>query len=245
MKPPPPLKLSVSVYYSEGGVSALRLTPATLMPVCLSMAGEVVTGRDPALSACADEDVVTHELQKVLHGEVFNNEGVGGYTSEIFAPPVREAKFENYNEKKRDLMPDLFFGLIDRPTGGVPWQDGLFVECKPVGRKHPAGSAYCDAGIIRFVRGDYAWAMTSALMVGYASDGYNLLPKLEEALNGRIRKIPTVAKPKPCRRSQTSPDSEKTHISEHRRTFKYVQTREAAPPIIIRHLWLKRDATLL
>ena len=193
----------------------------------------------------AHEDVVTHELQKVLHGEVFNSKEAEGYTSEFFAPPVREAKWENFNGRKRDLMPDLFFSLVGRPKAGIPWQDGLFVECKPVGRKHPAGSAYCDAGIIRFVRGDYAWAMTSAMMVGYASDGYNISPKLEEALGARARKIPTLAKPKHCRRSRATPVSERTYFSEHRRTFKYVQTKVAAPSITIRHLWLKRDATLL
>lgn len=193
----------------------------------------------------ADEDVVTHELQKVLHGEVFNSEEAGGYTSALFAPPMREAKFENFNGKKRDLMPDFFFGLVNRPTGGVPWQDGLFVECKPVGRRRAAGGHYCDRGIKRFVRGDYAWAMTSALMVGYASEGYNLSSKLDEALSTPTRKIPTLVKPKPCRRSQTTPVSERTYFSKHGRTFKYVQTLEAAPPITIRHLWLKRDATLL
>jgi hypothetical protein len=193
----------------------------------------------------ADEDVVIHELQKVLHGEVFDSKHADGFTSEFFAAPVREAKWENFNGKKRDLMPDLFFGLIGRPKARVPWQDGLFVECKPVGRKRSAGRHYCDCGIKRFVRGDYAWAMTSALMVAYASEGYNLSPKLDEALNARARKIPTLAKSRPCRRSQATPVSERTCFSEHGRSFKYVQTRELAPPITIRHLWLKRDATLL
>lgn len=193
----------------------------------------------------AEEDVVTHELQKVLHGEVFNSKDVEGFTSDFFAAPVREAKWENFNGRKRDLMPDLFFGLIGRSKARIPWQDGLFVECKPVGRKHPAGSAYCDAGIIRFVRGDYAWAMTSALMVGYASAGYNLSSKLDQALIGRGKKIPTLVKPNSCRHSEATAVSERTYFSKHRRTFKYIQTGVAAPSITIRHLWLKRDATLL
>jgi len=193
----------------------------------------------------ADEDVVTHELQKVLHGEVFDSKHAAGFTSEFFAAPVRAAKWENFNGRKRDLMPDLFFGMIGRPKARIPWQDGLFVECKPIDKRRSAGRHYCDRGIKRFVRGDYAWAMTSALMVGYASQGYNLSAKLAEALNTRARKIPTLAKLKPCQHSQASPVSERAYFSQHGRSFKYIQTREAAPPITIRHLWLKRDTTLL
>jgi len=40
-----------------------------------------------------------------------------------------------------------------------------------------AGGHYCDKGIIRFVRGDYAWAMRDALMVGYVTEGYSITTK--------------------------------------------------------------------
>src|ERR1039457_6039333 len=131
------------------------------------------------LIGTAHEDVVTHELLKILHGEVFDSGEVAGFTRDYFMPPVREAKLENFDGTRRDLMPDLLIGLIGRPKAQIPWQDWLFVECKPVDRKHPAGSAYCDDGLIRFVRGDYAWAMTSALMVGSANKDYCILPKLD------------------------------------------------------------------
>lgn len=193
----------------------------------------------------AHEDTVTLELLKVLHGEVFNSEDVDGFTSEFFMPPVREPKVENFDGTLPDKMPDLLVGLVGRPKARVPWQDWLFVECKPIRKGRAAGGHYCDRGIKRFVQGNYAWAMTSALMVGYASDGYNLSPKLEEALSTRRRTIPTLLNPKPCRCSQASAISERTHFSEHRRTFKYIQTGTPAPSITIRHLWLKRDTTLL
>ena len=49
----------------------------------------------------------------------------------------------------------------------------------------PAGGAYCDKGIIRFVSGDYAWGMPQALMIGYAASGYTMPRKLEEAFKDR------------------------------------------------------------
>jgi hypothetical protein len=47
------------------------------------------------------------------------------------------------------------------------------VECKPVDRNHPISSCYCKKGLVRFVNGDYAWAMQDALMVGYATERYS------------------------------------------------------------------------
>jgi hypothetical protein len=191
------------------------------------------------LVGTAPEDVVTHELLKILHGEVFDSGEVDGFTRDYFETPVREAKVENFDGTKRDLMPDLRIGLIGRPKARIPWQDYLFIECKPVDADHTVGAHYCDKGLIRFVRGDYAWAMRSAMMVGYARAGYTIIPKLSDALS-RPDKIPTVDQARPCRRSKASSAGEVVHISKHGRTFKYLETKQPAAAITIRHLWLKR-----
>jgi hypothetical protein len=193
------------------------------------------------LIGTAQEDVVTHELLKILHGEVFDSDKVAGFNREYFTPPVREAKLENFDGTKRDLMPDLLIGMQGRPRAKVPWQDYLFIECKPVGQGRAVGGHYCDRGLIRFVRGDYAWAMTSALMVGYANKKYSISQKLNDALKERATEIPTVSNPKPCRRSKQTTTSDATYLSGHNRTFIYIQTGTAAPTITVRHLWLKRD----
>jgi hypothetical protein len=120
-------------------------------------------------------------------------------------------------------------------------QHGLFIECKPVDRDHPAGSAYCDAGLIRFVRGDYAWAMQNAMMIGYAREGYSLNPKLSEALaSNRKVPIPLCSGLEGCPRTSASAFAEQVVISKHQRTFTYVETNLPAGIIVIRHLWLKR-----
>ncbi len=189
----------------------------------------------------ATEDVVTHELYERLQDEVFNKGVVGGFDRQLFTVITRESKVRNYDRTKLDKMPDLLIGLADRLNVFKPSQDWLFIECKPVDSDHSVGVHYCDKGIIRFVRGEYAWAMTSALMVGYARIGYTLSPKLAIALEVRARELLTIAFPRSCRRSVPGQNSEVVHVSRHSRPFSYVETGQQAPAITIRHLWLRRD----
>ncbi|MEI9894589.1 MAG: hypothetical protein WDN28_12065 [Chthoniobacter sp.] len=187
-----------------------------------------------------DEDPVTAELWERLLNEVFNRNIVPGFDSNLLMKPTRETKVPNYDGTNTELMPDLLIGLQNRLAVSIPAQDWLFIECKPVQLGRSAGAHYCDKGIIRFVRGDYAWAMTSALMVGYAATNYHVSPKLTAALR-KSRTITTTAFPRRCRRSQSSASSEPTHTTAHRRNFCYRQTGEQAPPVTLRHLWLKRS----
>lgn len=188
-----------------------------------------------------EEDDITLELHERLYDEVFSKGLIPGFNTDVFASVGRESKIRNFNRLHPDKMPDLFIQFVDRPVGVLYSQHGIFVECKPVDATHTVGAHYCDKGIIRFIRGDYAWTMREALMVGYARKGYTILPKLQEALSARAKQIPTLAAPKPCRRSKAGSKGEIVHVSQHERTFKYVENGKAAPPIILRHLWLKRD----
>lgn len=189
----------------------------------------------------ANEDTITHELYERLYDEVFNRGVVEGFDSEIFASVRREPKVRNFNGSHPDKMPDLLVDFIDRPSGVMNSQHGLFIECKPVDKKHPAGSAYCDQGLIRFVRGDYAWTMQSAMMVGYAREGYSLMPKLSESLvSKRKEPIPTSFGPQSCRRTKTTTFAEQVAISKHERTFSYGENNSPAGIITVRHLWLRR-----
>lgn len=187
------------------------------------------------------EDEVTYELIERLTNEVFNRGSVPGFDSTLIRKPTRETKVSNYDETQHDLMPDLLFDLVDRPSVFKPSQDWLFVECKPVQSGRAAGAHYCDRGIARFVRGDYAWAMTSALMIGYVTEPYTISRKLTAALKERTVELPTLRFPTPCAHSPRTALSEPTHITEHRRSFSYVKTGKQAPPVALRHLWLRRD----
>lgn len=122
----------------------------------------------------------------------------------------------------------------------VPSNDGLFAECKPVGPGHAVGSTYCDKGLIRFIVGDYVWAMAQALIVGYADPTYVLPAELTEALGRQSRPstMPATDGPRRCSRSTADLTSQRVHITRHRQNFVYPLTREPAPEITVRHLWL-------
>jgi len=224
--PHPPISLSVSLVVEE----AVRA------------AWELVRTRPSAkfALATAEEDEVTHELYERLYDEVFNKGVVEGFDRQLFTVVTRESKVRNYDGAMLDKRPDLLIGLADRTGVFKPSQDWIFIECKPVDCDHSVGVYYCDKGVIRFVRGEYAWAMTSALMIGYAHKGYTIHPKLTDALAERPALL-TVHLPRPCRKSKAGLNYEAVQISRHERAFSYVETRKQAPAITVRHLWLNRD----
>ena len=65
-------------------------------------------------------------------------------------------------------MPDLFFHLISDRKVAFPDQDGVYAECKPIGAGRAVGGHYCDRGLWRFIKGEYAWSMREGMMIGYA-----------------------------------------------------------------------------
>jgi len=191
--------------------------------------------------AAAEEDGLTNELYEVLYDVVFKQALVKGFDRELLRDVVREPKLRSYNRSSLDKMPDLAFALADRDPVAVPTQDRLFVECKPVDSDHTVGAHYCDKGLIRFVNGEYAWAMSEAMMVGYAREGYTIRPKLGAALEARRATIPTRRFPTRCAVSRATRFSEQVCITEHDRVFPYPGTCTQASSITIRHLWLRRD----
>ena len=188
--------------------------------------------------ASADEDTITQKLHEVLMDELFDTDKVPGFDGELIAKGTREEKLRSFDGKHLDKMPDLIFGVIGRDVY-MRTQDGVFIECKPVDASHTAGVHYCDKGIIRFVRGDYAWCMLSAMMVGYAAEGYTIIPKLTDAL-AKSTTITTNVAPTKCSHSTPVLFSQGAHVSVHERNFSYVETGEPAPDITLRHVWLNR-----
>jgi hypothetical protein len=189
----------------------------------------------------AKEDEITLELQEAVFDRIFDKGIVHGFDRQLFSAVVRGQRLRNYNRSILDKMPDLTIMLVNHPAGIINTQDGIFVECKPVDSTHSTGAHYCDKGLIRFVVGDYAWAMSSALMVGYTVKPYTISPKLTDALRARAKTLPTSSGPDPCKASSAGPHNEVVHTSKHPRDFTYLETDEPAGPITIRHLWLSRD----
>ncbi|MFQ3243254.1 MAG: hypothetical protein ACI9JZ_002965 [Lentimonas sp.] len=190
----------------------------------------------------ATEDPLTLELFERLKDHVFNKGLIKGFDRSIFSSINREPKVRNFDRTHPDKMPDLLIEFIDCPADGIQSQHGLFIECKPVDAAHGVGSEYCDKGLIRFIRGDYAWAMQNAMMLGYAAPTHSIDNKLPTALNSKKRKHPLniLVKPIICPHSTADATAQEVVTTSHQRNFQYVEIAKAAGPISIRHLWLKR-----
>jgi hypothetical protein len=119
-------------------------------------------------------------------------------------------------------------------------QDGVFIECKPVDSDHTVVKHYCNKGIARFTRGEYAWCMLSSMMVGYAASGYTVMPKLADAL-AKSTTFRTLSGPSVDLNPTAIRFSQDTYLTVHERSFAYQETGSKAPSITLRHLWLNRN----
>jgi hypothetical protein len=179
----------------------------------------------------ADEDTITEQLVGIIESRLRKNGEVSGFDRALFGKVVREPKVTNYSKSRPDKMPDILFDLRREQLPVLSEQDGLFVECKPVDAKHPVYSCYCKKGLVRFVNGDYAWAMRQALMVGYAADTYDYL-RLSSVLADRLKNAPfNVVAHGSCKESGL-------YRSTHKREFPWLEKHGTASPICVSHLWL-------
>ncbi len=198
--------------------------------------------------ADATEDEVTAALRSVIENDLRESGSVAGFNKRNYEPVIRQGQWANYNGSILTKTPDLCFRLRHdecEPRSVIPEFDALFVECKPVGAKHAAGSKYCDDGLIRFVRGDYAWAMQEGMMLAFARNGRTIADHLIPAMrnSGRMTSLNTIdlpavsANPFAAATAAATASAEAVHISRHKRTFDWLHNKGAASDIVIYHLW--------
>ncbi|MBI4773902.1 MAG: hypothetical protein HY788_06930 [Deltaproteobacteria bacterium] len=183
----------------------------------------------------AHEDAITLHLVWILENRLRKNGEVDGFNCELFGRVVREPTITNYDNEHPDKMPDIVFGLRREKRPILSEEDGLFVECKPIDSKHSIFSCYCKKGLIRFVNGDYAWAMQDALMVGYVKGGYSY-DKLASVLDDieRSREMNTT--------NHSLLKQREIYCSNHSRDFQWLESHGKACPIAVSHLWLCVEA---
>lgn len=180
----------------------------------------------------ADEDTITQVLvDEIIESRLRKSGEVDGFNCALFGKVTREPKIANFDKKHPDKMPDIFFDLKRDRLPTISNQDGLFVECKPVDLKHPILSCYCKKGLMRFVNGDYAWAMQDALMVGYVKGNYSF-KKLASVLNGEKSSALKTA-------DHSTVNEYSIYYSSHKREFEWLENNGQACPIHVSHLWLQ------
>ncbi|MDO9452249.1 MAG: hypothetical protein Q7J29_05255 [Stagnimonas sp.] len=192
----------------------------------------------------ASEDQVTAALRSTIENNLRQSGEVQGFNKRRFETVIRQGQWANYDGTRLTKAPDLFFKLRDdesEPQPVLSEFDGLFIEAKPVDSTHPAGSKYCDDGLIRFVRGDYAWAMQEAMMLAYSRDARTIAGHLVSAMSEatRIDSLDTIQLPEVCLMPAAAacPEAEAVHISLHRRTFRWLDGKGPATDIAVYHLW--------
>ncbi len=194
--------------------------------------------------AAANEDQITGALRSKIENDLRHNGSVQGFNKRTFETVIRQGQFSNYDGTHLTKTPDLFFKLRDdesEPRPVLSEFEALFVECKPVDATHPAGGTYCDDGLIRFVRGDYAWAMQEGMMLAYARDGRTIASHLIPAMSEPppLVSLATAQPPEPCptRTAAARAGAEAVHISRHRRAFPWPDGKGSATEITVYHFW--------
>jgi hypothetical protein len=181
----------------------------------------------------APEAQVTTILQFTLN-ELLDDESepVPGFSSNHFETVERGAEVVNYDGTRLEKRPDLRFRLQGR-TPRVPDRThyGLFVECKLLDSSHPL-RLYASNGILRFVNGDYAWAMPHGLMLAYVrgtTPTRTDLMRLLEDSKAQLNVLNSVL---------DTPEGEEIVQSLHARTWQYPASTNPPGPIELTHLWL-------
>ena len=214
-----------------------KIPPRTILLLCkiIKRAWQLLQEEPPSnfVLQTADEDTITQVLTEIIENRLRKNGDVDGFDCALFGKVTREPKITNVDKKHPDKMPDIFFDLKRDLLPVLSDQDGLFVECKPVDRKHPILSCYCQKGLVRFVNGDYAWTMQDALMVGYTKTPYSL-KKLASVLEGDKKSAPLWTT------DHFVVDKHAIYRSDHKRGFEWPESRGQACGISVAHLWLPR-----
>jgi len=192
--------------------------------------------------AAATEDQVTAALRGSIENNLRQSGEVAGFNKRTFDTVIRQGQWASFDYKSLTRAPDLFFKLRDDATEPRPVLsefEGLFIEAKPVDSRHPVGSKYCDDGLIRFVRGDYAWAMQEAMMLAYARDGRTIAGQLIPAMTetSRMSSLATLQLPQGSSTTVACSEAEAVHISLHRRAFSWPNGKGLASDITVYHLW--------
>jgi hypothetical protein len=191
--------------------------------------------------AGAHEDKVTAALRAVIENDLRETGSIPGFSRRTYEPVVRQGQVANFDGTRLAKSPDLRFQLRhgdEDPRTVLAEYDALFVECKPVDNAHSAGHCYCDDGLVRFVRGDYAWAMQEGMMLAYVRHGRTIAAHLVPAMQGteRMTSLATIELPRACR-TLVDARSEPIHVSKHRREFAWPDRKGKACNITIYHLW--------
>lgn len=183
----------------------------------------------------AKEDDITRQLHAILEDRLLTSDEVAGFDRRRIRNVVRAPEISNHDGSHPAKKPDLVLFLLRRERRSVrSSQDALFAECKPVDDSHAVGQHYCDQGIMRFVNGDYAWAMQDGLMVGFVRGNRTVSGSLTPLLAAKDRNEKLGSPGPPI--TILPNHAVLLHRTEHERNFTWT-TGHRACKIMLFHSW--------
>lgn len=129
-----------------------------------------------------EEDIYTDAVCQLLN-QMLGEESptVPGFTGAIIDSVIRAESICNYDGRELNKNPDLVIRLANEPLVSTRRWVGVFVESKIVSTSHTM-DGYATNGIGRFVRGEYAWAMSDGIMLAYQKPKYRPMNALTDRL---------------------------------------------------------------
>ncbi len=136
----------------------------------LRWAWEQVRSRWPEVVTSGREEEITERMCRVLNEQGPDDRrlapGLGSFETVVRGAKVLSA------DGRIEKAPDLVFRPV--AISGVRYRDdwGVFVECKIIAPEtNHSPKEYCQNGVARFAKGEYAPRMPSAAMLAYVRDG--------------------------------------------------------------------------
>jgi rubrerythrin len=233
----------------------MRLTPRNVPALAqgpgirtlpLSIASRTRRVVEQALSAAWREVAMTFDVSALTEAEITTEVvnamnrflddpavPVPGFTGSVFETIQRGGETQNYSGKHIEKRPDISVRLQgQRPPAAIDRAHyAIFVECKILDATHSL-SDYCNNGVHRFVNGDYAWAMTHAMMVAYIRGHV-----AEERLLRHVADTKYACEV--CGDFVVGPDAvARVAETRHSRLWTYPANSAEPGPVVLVHLWL-------
>lgn len=198
---------------------------------CLGKAFDDLLLQRPDTMLLGNEPELTALIEAYLNSLIDKNV----FWRQLVVCVARGKESINFDGSHLEKRPDLSIYLSDR-TRRFPFVVETKILDAPNGRKV---ASYCKDGLLRFVKGEYAWGSQEAMMIGYIRDGSSIKSELKKFLmkdmnlkspKFRVKKLPI----------HTRPGGWDFAYTQHDRAFVYNnQTPPNSPGLIsVWHLWL-------
>lgn len=198
----------------------------------LSRAFSDLSSQAPAVVSAGIESEVTALMESRLNALIEEDP----FWGQLVLCVVRGKESLSYDGSHLEKRPDLSIYLTDR-NRGFP----LIAEAKIIDSiASKTETLYCDNGIQRFIKGEYAWGSREAFMIAYVRDGSSISTKLIPFLSSAMSQTPPAYFVEELRVAIWSGNADVAY-SRHGRSFVY--TNKILPdlqpgPISVWHLWL-------